>query len=338
MVGAGGVAERHARCLLAMDGVDIVAVADVDGERARALADRCGAVSATEPAAVTARDDVDAVYICLPPFAHGEPEMLAVEAGLPFFVEKPVGRDLATAEDVGRAVRQHDALTATGYHWRYYDTVERAAALVAERPVRLATASWMDKVPPVSWWPYRDGSGGQFVEQVTHVLDLLRVLVGEVRTVHAVGARFAAAEGDVDDVAAATLGFTNGALGSVVATSLLTAKHRAGVELFGEGFVLALDEDALVVSDGGSQERVAPTVDGRSACDHAFIGAVRGGDRRRIRAPYGEALRTHRLACALSDASRQGTTVEIAPSVEPVSRPSRRPTVAEPAEGSIDGG
>jgi predicted dehydrogenase len=313
MVGAGGVAERHARCLLAMDGVDIVAVADVDGGRACALADHCGAVATSKPTAVTGRDDVDAVYICVPPFAHGEPEMLALDAGLPFFVEKPVARDLAVAEEVAAAVRRHDALTATGYHWRYYDTVEQAAALAAERPVRLATASWMDKVPPVGWWPYRGGSGGQFVEQVTHVLDLLRVLVGEVRTVHALGARFATGEGDVDDVAAATLGFVNGALGSVVATSLLNAKHRTGVELFGEGFVLGLDEDALVVNDGGTEERFAPTVDGRSACDHAFIAAVRGGDRGQIRAPYQEALRTHRLACALADASRQGTTIEVAP-------------------------
>ena len=75
-------------------------------------------------------------------------------------------------------------VTGTGYHWRCLDTVERAAALLADAPARLALGAWLDKVPPPAWWPSRALSGGQVVEQLTHVLDLARLLVGEVAEVH----------------------------------------------------------------------------------------------------------------------------------------------------------
>jgi predicted dehydrogenase len=63
--------------------------------------------------------------------------------------------------------------------------VRRAAGLLAGRRVRLVTATWLDKVPPVPWWADRTLSGGPLVEQAVHVLDTVRLLAGEAEVVAA---------------------------------------------------------------------------------------------------------------------------------------------------------
>src|SRR5919204_6095238 len=131
------------------------------------------------------REALDALYVCVPPFARGAPELAAIDAGLPLFVEKPVAIDLPTAEAIAGRLERRPVVTCAGYHWRWLDTFERARDLLAANPARLALCSWLDKVPPPAWWLRRGGSGGQTIEQTTHVLDLARALVGEVVEVHA---------------------------------------------------------------------------------------------------------------------------------------------------------
>ena len=192
MVGAGAVAARHARTLLAMDGVEVAGVADPALERARELADEVGAATYPNHMELLEAERLDALYICVPPFAHGPPELAAIDAGLPFFVEKPVAIDEPTATSIATRLAGRPLVTCTGYHWRWLDIFDRAAELLADRPARLVQCSWLDKVPPPTWWLRRDGSGGQTIEQTTHVLDVARGLAGEVTEVHAYAARAAA--------------------------------------------------------------------------------------------------------------------------------------------------
>jgi predicted dehydrogenase len=191
MVGAGAVAARHVRTLLAMDGVELAAVADPALERAKELAAEAGASAYPNHMELLAAERLDAVYICVPPFAHGVPELAVIDAGLPMFVEKPVAIDRETAAEIAARLAGGPLVTCTGYHWRWLDIFDRAAELLADRPARLVQCSWLDKVPPPSWWLRRDGSGGQTIEQTTHVLDTARGLAGEVTEVHAFGARAA---------------------------------------------------------------------------------------------------------------------------------------------------
>ena len=133
MIGAGGVAVRHAQTLREFADAAVVAVADPDAGRAAELADACDARSYSDPAKMLNEQSPDAVYICVPPFAHGAPELACIASGIPFFVEKPLSVELAIAEQIAAAVLEADLITATGYHWRYFDTVTEAAQLLAER-------------------------------------------------------------------------------------------------------------------------------------------------------------------------------------------------------------
>lgn len=192
MVGAGAVAARHVRTLLAMDGVEVAAVADPALERAKELAAEAGAAAYPNHMELLDSERLHAVYICVPPFAHGAPELAVIDAGLPMFVEKPVAIDQETAATIAARLAGRSLVTCTGYHWRWLDIFDRAADLLADRPARLVQCSWLDKVPPPPWWLRRDGSGGQTIEQTTHVLDTARGLAGDVVEVHSYGSRAAA--------------------------------------------------------------------------------------------------------------------------------------------------
>jgi predicted dehydrogenase len=339
MVGAGAVAARHVRTLLAMDGVEVAGVADPALERAKELAGEAGAAAYPNHMELLEAGRLDAVYICVPPFAHGAPELAVIDAGLPMFVEKPVAIDQETAAAIAARLAGRPLVTCTGYHWRWLDIFDRAADLLADRPARLVQCSWLDKVPPPPWWLRRDGSGGQTIEQTTHVLDTARGLAGDVVEVHAVGARAAAhppiprsagprtgrvADGDaggtgpstalpgsdIDDVSVASLRFASGAVGTVASTCLLPRLHRAGVQLVADGLWLELSESELVVEADGRRSAWLADADARPRPDRDFVAAVRGGPDR-IRVPWPEAYRTHLLACAITRSADEGRPLPV---------------------------
>ena len=343
MVGAGAVAARHVRTLLAMDGVEVAAVADPALERAKELAAEAGAAVYPNHMELLEAERLDAVYICVPPFAHGAPELAVIDAGLPMFVEKPVAIDQETAATIAARLAGRPLVTCTGYHWRWLDIFDRAAELLADRPARLVQCSWLDKVPPPTWWLRRDGSGGQTIEQTTHVLDVARGLAGEVTEVHAFASRAAAAPAgqqaqqtaptrptsrsagprtgpaeaalpgaDIPDVSVASLRFASGAVGTVASTCLLPRLHRAGVQVVADGLSLELAETELLVEIDGRRTDYRADADARPRPDRDFVAAVRGGPDR-IRVPWPEAYRTHLLACAITRSAEEGRPLRLEP-------------------------
>ncbi|MEU2348172.1 Gfo/Idh/MocA family oxidoreductase [Modestobacter sp. NPDC049651] len=310
LVGAGGVGARHARVLAAFDDVEVAGVWDPDAAASAALAAEIGSAGASGLTDLLDRG-VDAVWLCVPPFAHGELELAVVRAGLPFFVEKPLAADLDVAERVAAAVTAAGLPTATGYHWRHLDTLGRARAALGDRPVRLVDARWWGTTPPPAWWSRQDRSGGQVVEQATHVLDLLRVLAGEVTEVVGAAAPSSRAGRDVPDAAAAVLRLASGAVGTVSTSCVLPAPTSAGVEVVADGAWVHLTETALRLRTRTGPEEVEPTVDPRRAVDRAFLEVVAGRPAPPALVDVAEALRTHRLACAVAEATATGTTVRV---------------------------
>ncbi len=87
IVGAGGVGARHARVLAGLPDAEVVAIADTELERARAVAAEHGAHAHAGHEALLAAEALDAVYVCVPPFAHGAAERAVLDAGLADLVE-----------------------------------------------------------------------------------------------------------------------------------------------------------------------------------------------------------------------------------------------------------
>ena len=316
VVGAGGIASRHIANLSAFPGVRLAAVADPAPGAAEGQSRRvAGARPFADWREMLDRVEADAVLICVPPFAHGEPELGAIERGLPFFVEKPVAADLATAQNVAAALRDRPVVTAVGYHWRYLDTTDRAAELLAEKPAQLVMGYWWDATPPRAWWVRQDTSGGQVVEQTTHLVDLARHLVGEVRAVSALSRRLPDRhlefpDADVADASLVSATFATGAIGTFSSTHLPRWPHRIGLHLVSDGQVLELSEFELMVDVGRGRPTIAPTRDPFVAELRDFLDAAVGGDNR-IRVPYEEALRTQRVTVAATRSMELGRAIDL---------------------------
>ncbi|MEG3171919.1 glycosyltransferase [Sphingomonas sp. ZB1N12] len=312
-IGAGGIANRHFGVLEQFDDVAIVAVADVDMARATEAAARFGARAFDDASAMLAAVDLDALYICVPPFAHGEPERLAIDHKLPFFVEKPVALDLGTAEDVAASVDRLGLVTAVGYHWRYLDTVDEVKALLSATPARLLSGYWLDSTPPPRWWWKKDASGGQMLEQTTHLVDLARYLVGDVVRVYGQSGYIdrAAFPGlDVATTSTAMLTFASGAIANFASTCLLNWNHRVGLHLFGEGLAIELTDRDVMIDIGRGRPVRGTGSDPVVLEDRDFIDAVRGAENR-IRCPYPAALETLRLALAIERSAVEGRAIDV---------------------------
>lgn len=312
-IGVGGIAHRHLGVLERFEDVELVGFADLDFDRAVAAASSYGARAYGDHAELLADDSLDAVYICIPPFAHGAAEEAVIARGLPFFVEKPISLDIDVAERLAARIADAGLVTAVGYHWRYLDTVDEARRLLQERPAQLLSGYWLDQTPPPQWWWHADKSGGQMVEQTTHIIDLARYLVGDVVQVFGLAGTTARPEFpglDVPTVSTASLRFASGAVGNIGSTCLLKWSHRVGLHLFGDGIAMELTDHDLMVDVGAGRPVRQAEGDPVWREDRDFIDAVRG-EPSRIRCSYAEALKTHRIALAINQSARTGQAVDV---------------------------
>ncbi len=330
-IGAGGIAQRHLGQLDSFEDVEIAAFADTDLARATDAAQRFGARAFSGHEEMLDAVALDAVYVCVPPFAHGAPERAAIARGLPLFVEKPVSLDLATAEEIAAAIREKGLVSAAGYHWRYLDTVDEARRLLADNPAQLLSGYWLDSTPPPRWWWSQAGSGGQMLEQTTHLLDLARFLVGEVTQVYGMAGhtpREAYPGMDVPTVSTASLTFASGAVANFSSTCLLNWNHRVGLHVFADGLALELTDRDIMVDVGRGRPVRGADGDPVWREDRAFVDAVKGAENR-IRCTYEDALASHRLAHAVVESARTGVAIRL-PSGPGGERPPEPPRLIDP--------
>ncbi len=224
VIGAGNIGSKHLSILSGEPDVELVAIVSATLERATAAAENWGSKPYSSHEELLTNEQLDAAWVCVPPYAHGPIEAGLIEAGIPFFVEKPLAVDRGTAEEIAAALDSRDIIAAVGYHWRAMDTMPEVRNTIAENPPRMVLGAWHDAMPPPEWWRHQATSGGQIVEQATHLFDTARHLLGEASVIAATATRYGQAaypDADVADVSAAMLRFQGGATGVFTATCLL---------------------------------------------------------------------------------------------------------------------
>lgn len=306
MIGAGGIARRHLRVLAAEPEIEVVGIVSPTADNAAAAARLFGGRAYTDHEELLRHEQVDAAWICVPPGSHGAIEASLLARGIPFFIEKPLAADRATAEQIGRAITVEGVIAGVGYHWRALDTIPEVRQVLADHPARMVLGAWHDALPPPRWWRYQTTSGGQMVEQATHLFDLARFLVGEAHVTAATATRYGQAaypDGDVADVSAALLQYEHGATGVFTATALLGGLAAAQVQLVCEGIMITITQQSVTYERGREKRQVLTGNDPFVVEDRAFLAAVEDHDPTRLISSYADALLTHRLCCDVLDAS-----------------------------------
>ena len=254
IIGAGMIAEFHARAIRAMPGAELAAVYARRDEAAQGFAARHDCRPFSDLDALLAEPDIDIVTICTPSGAHLEPVEAAARAGKHVICEKPLE---VTSDRIDRMIEACETagVTLAGIFPRRFNAATRLLKKAVDdgRFGRIALAD-----AHVKWWRpqayYDSGAwrgtwdldgGGALMNQSIHTIDLLLHLMGDVATVSA-ETRLVAHQGiEVEDTAVALLAFSSGALGSVQGSTACWSAtgHPAEIQICGEkGSVFMTDD------------------------------------------------------------------------------------------------
>jgi predicted dehydrogenase len=293
VVGAGVIGETHARLITSLpEGAELVAVVDVEAERAAALSGKYGGEPLTDLKQACARPDIDAVSICLPSGYHADAAITALEAGKHVIVEKPIDVTLAAADRLIDAEEQTGLTVAVISQRRFqHAPAFLHQAVAAGRLGRITTG-----IAESAFWrsqEYYDSGGwrgtvaldggGALMNQGIHVVDLLLWMLGEPVEVQAYSDRLAHERIEVEDTVAATVRFRSGAIGSIVATTSAYPGRPVRLSVYGDRGSAVIENDDLVAFETADGEPAGEASGTRSVADaHRdqyldFIEAVRDG-------------------------------------------------------------
>ncbi|TCC51386.1 Gfo/Idh/MocA family oxidoreductase [Kribbella capetownensis] len=292
-MGAGVIGETHARLITSLpEGSELVAVVDVEAERAGALSSKYGGEPMTDLKQACTRPDIDAVSICLPSGYHADAAITALEAGKHVIVEKPIDVTLAAADRLIDAEEQTGLTVAVISQRRFQHAPAFMHQAVADGRLGRITTGIAESAFWRSQEYYDSGGwrgtvaldgGGALMNQGIHVVDLLLWMLGEPVEVQAYSDRLAHERIEVEDTVAATVRFRSGAIGSIVATTSAYPGRPVRLSVYGDRGSAVIENDDLIAFETADEEPAGEASGTRSVADaHRdqyldFIDAVRDG-------------------------------------------------------------
>jgi len=317
-IGAGGVAIPHLETLSKMRGVHVSAICDIARDRVVEIAERFGANPYANYRTLLRKESPDAVYVCVYPAAHQTMELLLAQEGIPFFVEKPVHLDLTICRKVARTAANKGLVTAVGYHFRSLKSTQAARDFLKGKKIAQVHGSWFGGMPGVHWWRQKGLSGGQLVEQTTHLVDLARYLVGEIDSVYALASKGVMTDVkkySVEDTSVLAVRFNNGVVGAIRSGCIGGVHSRADVSLSIEGrdFTVRIDsEGAEIQAENPSRVESGQTWEEQLANgDKAFIQAVKDNDPSVVYCDYRDGANTLAVTLAGNESMKTGRPVKV---------------------------
>lgn len=305
------------RCLSTLPETKMVAFTDVVKSQAVVCAEKFGGNSYEDHHVMLDKEDLDVCYICLPPFAHTDQEVLCAEKGIHLFVEKPVALTMEKAKEICAAVQRSGIITQVGYQLRFMKELITVRNVLSQEGGRIALfqAIRYGSIAggPEHWWRRMELSGGQLVEQSTHQVDIARWFVGEVEEV------FAYFEMDllknlpnfnVEDVSVIALKFVNGALGNITSTcASKRGGYRSGFAVITEKLQIDGFNGLKVIRDGKVMEIKDQKHDMTLEANRHFIQSVIKGEQTKI--PYYEGLKDLEVTIAAVISAKTGKPVKL---------------------------
>jgi predicted dehydrogenase len=227
LVCCAGIGASHVQCWRYLEHrAQITAVMDVDQEMAQITAHISGDVPwTTNLEELVSRDDVDAVDICSPPFAHADQIIAAAKAGKHVLCEKPITVNLEDADRAIAACKQAGVKFMLAFPRPFSPAIRRLKKMVETeelgKPIRIYSAhhmraEWLRKRTGWFWDPKK--SGGTAIEGVIHDFHFLPWLMGPAKRIYAEAGSFIYTDRSPtlpDDQLVVLWRFENGAIGII---------------------------------------------------------------------------------------------------------------------------
>jgi predicted dehydrogenase len=192
----------------------------------------------------------DVVFITNPTSFHIPVALAAAEHGCNLFIEKPISHSLEGCEKLLNLVEQRKILATVGYNLRFHPVLQAARQILLEKKIGrvLSVRAWVGQYLP-DWHPGEDHRacymarpelGGGVILTLSHELDYLFWLFGEVAEATAVCAKSEQLEMSTESLAEITLQFDNGIVGQVHLDCLRRTPAR-GCEIVGTEGTIQVD-------------------------------------------------------------------------------------------------
>lgn len=188
LVGTGGIAQTYAQAFQQSDFCELVAVADVNADSAKAYAEPFNAKSFSDYKALAENVDIDAVIIATPPNTHPEIGMFFMRKGVNVLCEKPLCLSVAEAKQMIETAEQTKVVFTMATKFRYCEDVVKAKAIIASgvlgEIVQFENA-FTAKVDMSKRWnsDKEISGGGVLIDNGTHSVDIIRYFLGAITDV-----------------------------------------------------------------------------------------------------------------------------------------------------------
>ncbi len=181
------------------DQVQIVAVADINEESARAAAEKFNVPHVyTDFREMLKRDDIHAVSVATPNFLHKEATIAALEAGKHVLCEKPLARNAQEAREMVQSARRANRILQVALQWRFTGIGQFLHKYIQEEgnlgDIYYARAHALRRRGIPGWGVFIDKEkqgGGPLIDIGVHILDATLWLMGYPKPVSAFGATYA---------------------------------------------------------------------------------------------------------------------------------------------------
>lgn len=262
IIGCGMIAGFHAKAIAECKG-KLIACYDQVPQAADRIAEATGARAYYDLKSFLTDKDVEIVTIGTPSGAHLEPAVLAAEAGKHVIVEKPLEVTLEKCDKIIAACEKAGVVLATIFPSRFHQSSQQLKKAI--QGGRFGRLTLGDAI--VKWYrtqEYYDSGiwrgtweldgGGALMNQAIHTVDLLTWLMGPVTEITAQTALLAHERIEVEDTAAATVKFANGALGIIEASTAAYPGYLKRIEVHGSKGSAVIEEEDIIKWDFQTSE------------------------------------------------------------------------------------
>ena len=252
VVGAGFWGKNHVRVLSELPDAEIIAVCDIDKQRADTISEKYGIKSYDDSLEMYRREELDAVTICVWSSRLAEEALKALGFGKHVLVEKPMASSISDAKKVLRTAKEKKLKLAVGFIERFNPGVRRVKKAIENgligTPV-LATAKRVSK------WPQRIGDVGVIKDAAIHDIDIMRFLFDEEPI--SVYARAGSLQHKFEDYAQIILAFP-GDKTAFLETNWLTPYKIRKLTITGSEAIINLDYITQEISIDSSRQTLIP--------------------------------------------------------------------------------
>lgn len=255
VIGAGMVADFHARAIKDIAGANLAGFCDGGSGRAGVLAKKYSCPVFDGYGSMVESDQVDIVTIATPSGLHLEPALAAARAGKHVLCEKPLEVTLERIDAMIEAHRKAGTLLGGIFQNRFSDAMAPLEEAIQSGRLGRITFAGVH----VPWWrsddyyksswrgTWKGDGGGALMNQAIHMVDMLCAMMPPIESIKAFTARLGHDDIETEDTSVAALRFQNGALGVIYGTTASFPGRFKRFEITGTRGTIVLEEDCFTV-------------------------------------------------------------------------------------------